>query len=80
MCNFVMKKEIVVLGLLIIAAIIYNIAALRDVSSIEVDINRLNAKLDSISVHNTDTIYLDVDDMSQIDWRTYTPNDTLHRR
>ena len=34
-------------------------------------IDKLEAKLDSIQYN--DTIYIDVDDMSQADWRSYTP-------
>lgn len=44
-------------------------------------IERIETKLDSISIRldkidvATDTIYIDVDDMSQVDWRSYTPTD-----
>lgn len=36
---------------------------------------KLEAKLDSIQCNKcyTDTIYVDVDDMMQADWRSYTP-------
>lgn len=38
-------------------------------------LDKLEAKLDSIQCNKcyTDTIYVDVDDMMQADWQSYTP-------
>lgn len=64
-------------GALVILAHIFISSSVDNAASIE----HIEAKLDSIAIRldkidaATDTIYVDVDDMSQADWRSYTPTD-----
>ena len=62
-----MKRENVVL-LLLVCCFLLCVTSLHR-------INDVNSKLDKL--HTTDTIYVDVDDMIQADWKSYTPVDSV---
>ena len=67
----------VILGTLLLAILITLLSHVFVAESVNcsTSIKRIEAKLDSIQCNkcHIDTIYIDVDDMSQADWRSYTP-------
>lgn len=71
------KIIIVILGTLLSAILITLLAHVFIAESVNcsTSIKRIEAKLDSIQCNKCriDTVYIDVDDMSQCDWRLYTP-------
>lgn len=66
---------IVVTGLLIYLAhrfIVGSVETTPAIKSIEAKLDSISTRLNQIDAA-TDTIYVDVDDMSQADWESYTP-------